>query len=99
MKAKYDSNLEYGKKLAKFLMVAVVVLGAFTVFAGANPMLQQILLILTVACMIGTVVSVYKYCRCPYCGKHILMGVLRAKVCPSCTRNLTTGKKAKKNER
>ena len=35
-------------------------------------------------------------CRCPYCGKHIMLGVLAVKDCPRCRRNLATGKKIKK---
>ena len=100
MKAKFYSDIEYGKKLAKYCMIAVVVLGLMTAFAApANTLLQVIFLVLTLGAMISTIVVVYKYCRCPYCGKHIFAGVLRIKVCPACHRNLVNGKKAKKNDR
>ncbi len=100
MKVRYESNFEYGKKQAKYCIAAAVILGLVTVFlAPANSMTQTLMLILTVAAMVSCVVIIYKNCRCPYCGKHIMMGVLRVKVCPACNRNLENGKKTKKYER
>ena len=40
-----------------------------------------------------------KYCRCPNCGKHIILGVLAIETCPRCKHSLTTGKKVKKSKR
>ena len=62
-----------------------------------DQMLRTMLLCaLTAAIFIGTIICVYQFCRCPYCGKHIMLGVLAVKDCPRCRRNLATGKKIKK---
>lgn len=39
---------------------------------------------------------IFRYCRCPYCGKQIFFGVSRATSCPRCRRNFVTGKKVKR---
>ena len=62
-----------------------------------DQMLRTMLLCaLTAAIFVGTIICVYQFCRCPYCGKHIMLGVLAVKDCPRCRRNLATGKKIKK---
>ena len=62
-----------------------------------DQMLRTMLLCaLTAAIFVGTIICVYQFCRCPYCGKHIMLGVLAVKDCPRCHRNLATGKKIKK---
>ena len=40
---------------------------------------------------------IFRYCRCPYCGKQIFFGVSKATSCPRCRRNFLTGKKVKRN--
>ncbi|MCF0138214.1 MAG: hypothetical protein HUJ66_07610 [Oscillospiraceae bacterium] len=42
---------------------------------------------------VASIIVAYLYCKCPYCGKHIIMGMFRVKNCPKCHRNLETGKK------
>ncbi len=97
MKAKYDRTFEYGKKISKYLIIfALILCVASLVFASQGSYLQMILVIATIGLMIATIVVMYKYCRCPYCGKHIMMGILAVTNCPRCRRSLTTGKKVKK---
>ena len=100
MKAKFDSDFNYGTKISKYLLVAAI-LGALAsiLLAPAGSILQMILVGVTTIIIISNFCVIYKYCRCPYCGKHIMMGALRVKVCPACNRNLQTGKKTKKYER
>ena len=98
MKARFDRTFEYGKNLAKYLLVSAFVAGlAALLLVPKGSAAQMILMVASFAFLIATIVVMAKYCRCPYCGKRIMAGVLVVTSCPSCRRNLTTGKKVKKN--
>lgn len=100
MKAKFESNLEYGKKIIKYLIIAsiaIMVIALFCTPEGST--VQGLMMLAIIVLLIICFVIIYRYCRCPYCGKHIFFGILRVKVCPACKRNLVNGKKTKKYER
>ena len=97
MKARYDRTFEYGKKIVLYLVILVIVLGLAAALLVPEKSTPQIILIIgAFACLAAALFVVYKYCRCPYCGKRIFGGVLAVKSCPKCRRNLITGKKVKK---
>lgn len=97
MKARYDRTFEYGKKIAKYLMIFAIVLCLASLFlTPEGSYLQAALVIMSFVLIVSTVYVMYKYCRCPYCGKRIMAGVLAVTACPRCHRSLTTGKRIKK---
>ena len=100
MKARFESNFEYGRKIAKYLLVAAIALMAVGLFVTpAESTAQAVVMFAIIGLIVATIVVVYRFCRCPYCGKHIFFGILKVKVCPACKRNLASGKKTKKYER
>ena len=100
MKPKYDSDFDYGTKISKYLLVAAIIGALASVLLTPGGSVAQLVLVgITTVIIISNFYIIYKYCRCPFCGKHIMMGALRVKVCPACKRNLQTGKKTKKYER
>ena len=97
MKAKYESSFEYGRKLARYFLAAAILLDIGAILFFADKSVYQIVGILcSFGCLIAAVVMAYRHCRCPYCGKRIVLGVLAASNCPACRRNLITGKKVKR---
>lgn len=48
-----------------------------------------------ISLMLISMGALFLWCRCPWCGKVIVKDLFRAKVCPSCRRDLITGKKKK----
>ena len=97
MKARYAKTFEYGKHMAKTSVICAVACCAVSLLLFQPGSIAQIIAIaLSFVLIIATIVIMYVYCRCPYCGKHIMMGVLSIKSCPSCRRNLESGKKVKK---
>ena len=97
MKPSYTSNFEYGKRMSKICMIAAICLCLMSLLlVPAGSMAQGALILAGMAFIIGAFVVMYKYCRCPHCGKHIMTGVLVITSCPRCHRNLNTGKKTKK---
>ncbi|MGI5976360.1 MAG: hypothetical protein ACOX68_01500 [Candidatus Limivicinus sp.] len=94
----YENSFMQGQALVKKLVIGVVVccVLSFLSLGGAGGAVQGLLIGATVVLFIMTIYALVKYCRCPYCGKHIYLGVLVAKSCPHCNRNLATGKKMKK---
>lgn len=49
--------------------------------------------------MVISLVVLYGFCRCPWCGKRLSSGVLRMKVCPHCNRDLETGLRARNRKK
>ena len=97
MKARYDRTFDYGKKMSKYLIIfSLIVCVASLLFTETGSVAQVVLLCATIGLIVATLVVMYKFCRCPYCGKHIMMGVLVVKSCPRCHRDLSSGKKTKK---
>lgn len=96
MKARFNDTFDYGKKLSKWMVIISVVLAlASLLLFPAGSVNKLITVIASIVCFISTIVIIYKFCRCPYCGKRIFMGVLVVTHCPACKRNLKTGKKNK----
>lgn len=96
MKARFDRTFEYGKKMSKYCVIFAIALCVLSLLMPQGTYLQGIFIAATLVMIVAAFVMMYKYCRCPYCGRRIMMGVLRVKTCPGCRRNLTTGKKTGK---
>ena len=97
MKPRFNSDFAYGKRQARNCLVASVVFCLLSLFAvPAGSMAQIVLSVCSFGLMLATGVVLYRYCRCPHCGKRIIAGVLAVTTCPRCHRNLTTGQKMKK---
>ena len=100
MKARYERTFEYGKSIARYLLMAAVIFGlAAFLLVPDNRLAQLILILASFGAMVAMVVVMYRYCRCPYCGKRIIAGALAVSSCPTCRRSLSTGKKVKKKSR
>ena len=95
MKARFDRTFEYGRNISKYLVIFAIVLCVLSLLVPQGTYVQIVIIAATLALTIATFVVLYKYCRCPYCGKRIMIGVLRVTVCPRCRRSLTSGKKIK----
>ncbi|MBR1456074.1 MAG: hypothetical protein IJ594_02785 [Oscillospiraceae bacterium] len=96
MKARYDRTYEYGRSMAKYMMIAAVVIGVSALFVPSGSVTQKILIVASFLVILATIYVMYRYCRCPYCGKHIIAGALVVSSCPACRRDLSTGKRVKK---
>lgn len=93
----YGNSFVQSQELAKKLAIATVIfaVGSF-VSIGADSAIQFSFLALTFVLCALTVYVIIRYCRCPHCGKRIYFGVLKARTCPACHRDLVNGKKTKK---
>lgn len=96
MKARFNDTFDYGKKLSKWMVIISVVLALASLLLFPEGSVNKLITVIaSIVCFISTIVIIYKFCRCPYCGKRIFMGVLVVTHCPACKRNLKTGKKNK----
>lgn len=74
--------------------LAIGVLGIFLCEEGSamyNLTIVATLVLLAGGCLVGAI-----WARCPYCGKHLFVNMLKHKTCPKCRRALTTPRKIKK---
>ena len=95
----YENNFIYGRELIKKLLVVAVISSIGTFLMRSDPSLQMGLTVVTIGLFVAVFVVLFKYCRCPHCGKVIFLGVLAVTSCPKCRRNLITGKKVKRSKR
>lgn len=99
MKKTYENTFIQGRELTKKLMAAAAISAVLSiVLEQLQHPLQSLFFILTLIIFLTTIYVIAHFCRCPHCGKRILVGVLTTTVCPSCRRSLITGKKPKKSK-
>ena len=100
MRARYEKSFERGQELVRYFMFAAIVSAlAGLLLAESNSTLQYVLIGLSAVLLIAMLVCAWRFCRCPYCGKRILSGALVVTSCPSCRRDLKSGRKVKKSKR
>ena len=92
----YINSFIRGRDLLKKLLVGDMLTAVLALVFKANPTVMGVFSIATIILFIAIIYIAVKYCRCPNCGKVIILGVLAVDACPRCKRNLTTGKKVKK---
>ena len=87
--------------LSMALIVSSIAACIFGLLFSGNEEYVWIQMVLTVAAallMIAGIIVTYVCCRCPYCGKRIVLGAYKVIYCPKCRRNLETGKKVSKKK-
>ncbi len=92
----YINSFIRGRDLLKKLLVGDMASAVLAIVFKSNPMVMGVFSIATIILFIAIIYIAVKYCRCPNCGKVIVIGVLAVDACPRCKRNLVTGKKMKK---
>ena len=95
----YENDFVYGRDLVKKILVVAVICCVLTIVAPAGSPLYLVSFVIAMASFAAGAWVIWKYCRCPHCGKVLFLGVLALEVCPKCRYNLITGKKAKKSKR
>jgi len=93
----YINSFVRGRELLKKLLVGDIIAAILSAFTRANPGVMAFFTFATVILFVAIIYVALKFCRCPKCGKRILLGVLAVESCPRCKSNLTTGKKMKKH--
>ena len=95
----YINGFLRGRELLKKLLIGDFAAALAATFTRGNPGLMFFFSGLTLLLFIAIIYIAVKFCRCPNCGKMILLGVLAIETCPRCKHSLTTGKKVKKSKR
>lgn len=91
---KHGSDFELGRSRLKIFVFGAIIPAIASLFFKGTA--QSVLTAITLVLFAAAIWTLFKYCRCPHCGKLIFMGVLAIRVCPRCRYDLITGKKAKK---
>ena len=92
---KYENDIVYGRDRLRILLISTAVGAALSLLSPQYSWVQVIFMCLTVVLFVTSLALIFKYCRCPNCGKVIFLGVMAVTACPRCHRNLVTGKKVK----
>ena len=93
-------NFEKATRIVMALIVCACVLSiAGAMFTVEGDPVQVTIVIAALLLIAAAAVFAVLFCRCPNCGKLILIGMVKTRVCPSCHRNINTGAKVKGNKR
>jgi len=89
-------NFKTARRLVMIFMIASLVcalIGVVLVRPGTEASIY--IVILSLVLMLLALVILFGLCRCPWCGKRIVSGLMKVEICPHCKRDLETGMKAK----
>ena len=87
-------------KTAKTLTMLSIVMSVICALIGLigygpeNPA-RTYFAVAAILLMVLSLICLFAFCRCPWCGKRITSGLMQIKVCTHCNRNLETGLRAK----
>ena len=95
----YINGFLRGRELLKKLLIGDFAAAILATFTRGTPNLMIFFSMATLILFIAIIYVAVKFCRCPNCGKLILLGVLAIDTCPRCKHSLITGKKVKKSKR
>ena len=100
MKTNLTSSFARGQKKVRWLLVLAIGAGLCGLLLFSEKSAPQLLFyVLSLGLLISIPFVAKRECRCPYCGKSVISGVLVLEICPKCKRNLYTGEKVKKAKR
>ena len=87
---KYENDFVYGRERLRILLVATAVGCAASLLTPQYSLVQVALMCLTVVLFVTCLALIFKYCRCPNCGKvstvdeETLLDQTQELVCPYC---------------
>ena len=93
----YINGFMHGRELLKKLLICDLITAVLAIAMRSNPTVMGLFSGATLILFIAIIYIDIKFCRCPSCGKVILLGVLAVNACPRCKRDLVSGKKVKKH--
>jgi len=89
-------NFEKAKKVVKLMLFASVAACIVSLIVSENGTpLSAYVMLAALGLLVFAFIVAYNFCKCPFCGKRILLGVLTVTHCPACRRNLVTGERKK----
>ena len=83
-------KFDRARNSVKLLLALCVMFGAVGVISDGNGTV-----VLSLVCFVMAFVVIFLFCKCPYCGKVIYLGLFKATHCPKCRRSFETGAKKK----
>ena len=78
----YINSFIRGRELLKKLLVGDMASAVLAIVFKSNPMVMGVFSIATIILFIAIIYIAAKYCRCPNCGKVIVVGVPRRRRLP-----------------
>ena len=89
-------KFDRARNLVKFLLALCVMFCVVCVITTGNgTVLPMYSAVLSLACFVLSFVVISLFCKCPYCGKVVYLGLFKATHCPKCRRSFETGAKKK----
>lgn len=91
-------------KTAKTLTLVSMIMSVICAFIGlvGYSSVEQGRVYFAVAAIVLMALSLlclFAFCRCPWCGHRLSSGLMKLKVCPHCNRDLETGLRVKSKKK
>ena len=87
-------NLQTAKKLLRPLIYICIAACVVSILSTGTAFAMYCTLA-SFATLAVFLVVYFGYCKCPYCGKVVYLGLFKATHCPKCRRSFETGAKKK----
>lgn len=89
-------KFDRARNLVKFLLAMCLVSGLAGIITADKGMAFSVYFALgSMICFVLSFVVIVLFCKCPYCGKVVYLGLFKATHCPKCRRSFETGVKKK----
>lgn len=89
-------NFQKAKTAVKFLLITSILACVVSfIFADNGTPTSAYAILIGLGLLVMAFIVAFNFCKCPYCGKRILIGMLTVTHCPQCRRNLVTGERKK----
>lgn len=89
-------KFDRARNLVKFLLALCLALGLAGIITSDKGMALSVYFMLaSMICFVLSFVVIVLFCKCPYCGKVVYLGLFKATHCPKCRRSFETGVKKK----
>ena len=93
-------KLDKAINAVKACLVLCIVLCVISIFTTTlDPQLSFLATLVSGLSFVISFVIALIFCKCPYCGKRILLGMFKLKRCPKCHRDLATGERNSKGNK
>ena len=89
-------KFDKARNLVKFLLALCLLFGLAGIIISDKGLAFSVYFSLaSMICFVLTFIVIALFCKCPYCGKVVYLGLFKATHCPKCRRNFETGVKKK----
>ena len=93
-------HIKTARKLVMWTMVLSVICAvAGLLFFEPGTVASLYITVAAFGLMVVSIVILFGFCRCPWCGQRVTHGLMKAEYCPHCKKDFDTGLRYRKKKK